>query len=486
MGFERSGSKVEYGSRNTVTGVLTGVNQDKLNGSRGVLYLIEEAGIFKNLNDMIGLIRPSVEQGSSVFGEIYMYGTAGNEQSDFTDFAEMYYSPDGYNLYGLENVFDKIGQGRNKIGNFYGAYLNYDDSCIDKDGNSDVTKALKMILMDRYKVKYGSTDVSAIVKRISQYPIVPQEAIIRSQGTIFPVTELSERLNQIDNNPNEFDEVYTGELVYNNGEVEFIPNADRPIRDFPTKDNKVKGCLEIFQLPKKDPNGKVPIGRYGLGADPFDDDESNTMSLGSVFVMDFFTDTIVAEYTGRPMYADDFYEMVLKLCRFYHAKALYEQNLKGLFGYFSSRNCTHLLADTPEYLQEKQLITSIGRGNKAKGVRATPPIIKYGFRLIRDWLLKPIVRIEKDDDGNDVEVSVHNLYLLKNRALIKELIAWNPFGNYDRIMSLLQLMLYRQEKMILYQGDMSRSIQSSTGLEKHDFWKKNYRGGFAKKVSYKT
>ena len=73
-----------------------------------------------------------------------------------------------------------------------------------EDGNSDITKSLLLILYDRYKTKYGSIDVNTITKRISQYPIVPQEAMIRSHGNVFPVTELNERLNQIDNNPDEY------------------------------------------------------------------------------------------------------------------------------------------------------------------------------------------------------------------------------------------------------------------------------------------
>lgn len=54
-------------------------------------------------------------------------------------------------------------------------------------------------------------------------------------------------------------------------------------------------------MPKIDRNtGKPYNDRYILGADPYDDDESNTMSLGSIFVLDLWTDRIVAEYTGRP------------------------------------------------------------------------------------------------------------------------------------------------------------------------------------------
>ena len=432
-GYKKSGSDVAYGSKNSVSGIITGVNQDKLNGSRGVLYLIEEAGIFKNLREMYSMIRPSVEQGSSVFGEIYLYGTAGDDQSDFAAFSEMFYSPDGYNLYGIENVYDKEGQGGRYCGFFYPAYMNYDDTCIDENGNSDVTKALLMICYDRYKVKYGSSDINTLTKRISQYPVTPQEAIIRSRGNMFPVTELNNRLNQLDNNPNEYDDVYVGELYQDkDGSVEFKPTGDMPIRDFPTDDNKVLGALEIYEMPQKNSEGKIPYDRYGFGLDPFDDDESGTMSLGSIFVMDFWTDRIVAEYTGRPPFANDLYEKVRLLCLFYNMKGLYENNLKGIFSYFSMRNCTYMLADTPEYLRDRQLITSIGYGNKGKGCRATTPIIKAGFRMIRDWLLKPVTRIEQDAQNNEVEVTVPNLYNIRCRALLKELIQWNPYNNFDR------------------------------------------------------
>ena len=478
MGFKRAGSEVEYGSKNSVSGIITGVNQDKLNGSRGVLYLIEEAGIFKNLTSMYNMIRPSVEHGSKVFGEIFAYGTAGDDQSDFTAFAEMFYSPEGYNLEPLDNVFDKEGQGRKKCCFFFPAYLNYDESCIDKNGNSDVSKALLMILYDRYKVKYGTTDINTIVKRISQYPIVPQEAMLRSHGNIFPVTELNERLNQLDNDPNAFDDVYVGELVQDNktGEVKFNPTIDLPIRDFPTKDNKVKGALEIFEMPKKNGEGNVPFERYICSADPYDADCSNTMSLGSIFVMDLWTDIIVAEYTGRPTFAEDFYEICRKLCLFYNCRCMYEQNVMGMFSYFSSHNATHLLAETPEYLVQRNMISSIGYGNKSVGIRATTPIINGAFKMIQTWLRKPIVSIETDAEGNNNEVSIPNLYRIKNRALLKELVLWNPQGNFDRVMSLVQLMLYREEKMVLYHGDLRHTEEVSSGMEKDDYWDKNYPG----------
>lgn len=478
MGYKKAGSEVEYGSKNSVSGIISGVNQDKLNGSRGVLYLIEEAGIFKNLLSMYNMIRPSVEEGNEVFGEIFCYGTAGDDQSDFTAFAEMFYSPIGYNMEALDNVYDKEGQGRKQCCFFYGAYMNYDNNCIDENGNSDITKSLLAILYDRYKTKYGSTDVNTIIKRISQYPIVPQEAMLRSHGNIFPVTELNERLNQLDNDPNAFDDVYVGELVQDNktGEVKFNPTIDLPIRDFPTKDNKVKGALEIFQMPKKNGEGKIPAGRYICSADPYDADCSNTMSLGSIFVMDLWTDMIVAEYTGRPAFAEDFYEICRKLCLFYNCRCMYEQNIMGMFSYFSSHNAVHLLAETPEYLVQRNMIKSIGYGNKAVGIRAIPAVINGAFKMIQTWLRKEIVSIETDADGNNTEVKIPNLYRIKNRALLKELVLWNPQGNFDRVMSLVQLILYREDKMVLYHGNLRHTEEVSSGMEKDDYWDKNYPG----------
>lgn len=474
-GFKDKETGVRKGSQNAVIGVTTGVNQDKLNGSRGVLYLIEEAGIFSDLGSLYQMIRPSVEDGKDVYGLIFAYGTAGDENSNFIDLQEMMYNPDGYNMEKNPNVWDKEGQGRKWFTFFYPAYLNR-ANCMDDNGNSNVTKALLEICQDRYVVKYNSTDINAITKRISQYPITPQEAIIRAHSTIFPITELNERLNQIDNNPNFYNDTYVGDLVFNgNGEVEFVISNDKPIRDFPTKDNKITGAIEIYALPEKDSNGKIPSERYIAGADPYDDDASNTMSLGSFFVLDTWTDTIVMEYTGRPVFANDYFEICRKGCLFYNAKLMYENNKKGLFAYFSMMNSSYLLAVTPNYLKDKQLIKDIGYGNKAFGINATIAIKGYGYQKIREWLLQPYTKIEKDAEGNDIEVQQANLYRLKNRALIKELILWNPDINVDRIMAMVQLVLYREEKMILYGGDMSSSGQDSgSELADDPFFIQNY------------
>ena len=457
MGYIDLDTNTQKGTLNEVLGVSSKDDESKLRGKRSVLIAIEEFGSFPNLLGLFGTLRPSVEEGDVTFGEIYMQGTSGDNDSDFAAAQELMYNPKGYNIQEIPNIYDKEGQGKRYFSYFFPGYLNR-KGCYDKDGNSDVVKALLEILMNRYTVKYNSTDLNAITKTISEIPITPQEAIIRVQGNIFPVTMINERLNEIDNNPAFYDDVYVGKLVQNNnGEVIFRNTTDIPIRDFPTKDNKVEGALEIYEMPIKQSDGKINSERYILSLDNYENDTSNTMSLGSIFVLDLWTDRIVAEYTGRPMFVDDLNEVARLLCFFYNGKLLYENNKKNTFAYFSKMNCLWKLEDTPEYLRQRQMVKNVGYGNTAKGVSAIPAVKNHGFTLIRDWLLKPVTILSPTGPNNEeIEIQVPNLHFVKNRALLKELSLFNPDINVDRIMSLVQLMIFREQKMITYQGDIKR------------------------------
>lgn len=478
MGYKDVELDIERGTLNNILGVSSKDDESKLRGKRAAHILIEEFGTFPRLTDMYNVLTPSVEEGDIVFGQIYMLGTAGDNESDFAGAQEIMYNPKGYRMYALPNVFDKNNQGRPNFVFFFPGYVNR-KGCYNEDGVSDVVKALIEILMNRYTKKYNSSDPNTIIKVIAEVPITPAEAIVKTGVNMFPVTDLTERLQQLDSNPREYDDVYTGELVINkSGQVEFKPTAVQPIREFPHKDNKIEGGLEMFQLPEIDKaTGKPFNGRYILGCDPYDDDASNTMSLGSVFVLDLWTDKIVAEYTGRPLFADDFYEICRRLCLYYNGRMNYENNKKGLFSYFSRNNCTYLLTDQLEFLRDKQMIKEIGYGNKAKGTNATLAINAYGRNLLRSWLLRPTIVVQ-EVDGEPTEVTIPALFTLRSRALIKELINYNNEGNFDRISSMGMLMLLREDKMITYQGNISREKQeraSKNYLGNDPFFSRNYK-----------
>lgn len=441
---------IEKGSLNQVMAVSAKDDSGKLRGKRGwILY--EEMGNFKDLLSLYDVTRKSVEDGDYTFACQYLVGTASEKESDFTSAKTLLYNPEGYNIYALDNVYDKPKQGKSTFGYFFPAYINR-AGCYNEDGVSDVVKALIEILLARYKAKY-SADPQSVLRIIAEDPITPAEAIIKVKAAYFPITSLTERLSQIDQDVHVFDDVYVGKLVQGKEEVEFILTDDVPIRKYGVE-NDTPGAVEIFEMPQKDRSGKVPNTRYIIGHDPVDNDQAESSSLSSTFVLDLWTDKIVAEYTGRQAFADDNFEIVRLLCLFYNATCLYESNKKGIFAYFKKMNCTHLLADTPEYLRDKQLIKYSNFGSNQKGVNATAAINMYANNLIRDWLMKPVTFTVQNGIESS-EVTTYNLFNLRNRALIEELIAFNPEINVDRIRALGMVMLYREEKMILYQGNPS-------------------------------
>lgn len=472
---------IERGSLNQVLAVSAKDDSEKLRGKRGWI-LFEEMGSFKGLLSLYDITRKSVEDGDYTFATMYLVGTAAEDESDFSSAKTLLYYPEAYNILSVENVYDRPKQGKPTFGYFFPSYVNR-AGCYNKDGVSDVVKALIEILMQRHKAKY-SADPKSVLRVIAEDPITPAEAIIKVKAAFFPVTALTERLQQLDTDVHSFDDVYIGKLAMNkSGEVEFKPTSDEPIRKYGVE-NDTPGAIEIFELPEKDRSGKVPNTRYIIGHDPVDNDQAESSSLSSTFVLDLWTDKIVAEYTGRQAFAEDNFEIVRLLCLFYNAKCLYESNKKGIYAYFAKMNCTHLLADTPEYLRDKQMIKYSSFGSNQKGVNATAAINNYANGLIRDWLMKPVTMITTID-GVEQEVVTQNLFFLRNRALIEELIAFNPEINVDRIRALGMVMLYREEKMVLYQGNPSRDkdVTPKDYIGNDPFFTNNYDKRFKKPVN---
>lgn len=439
---------------------------------------------FPRLLELYNNLRPSVEEGDEVYGQIGAYGTSGDSESDFRAFSEIIYSPQAYNVMPLENIYDKAGQGRRDTTYFTPGYVNR-AGAYDHDGNSDVTKALFQMLMARWQVRSRpGVDPKTIANNVAQIPITPQEAMMRTSSSMFPVHDLTQRLNQLLQDPKALEGTAVGTLVMSSGgSVEFTPTDDDPIVEFPLRDNKARGALQIFSFPQKDSSGKVPRDRYILAEDPTDQDESDTLSLSSIFVLDLFTDTIAAEYTGRMPFADDAFELARKLCLYYNGKLLFESNLKGTYSYFLRMGSTHLLAETPEYLAGKDIATIRRVGNTKYGVVATLPVNNYANNLLRDWLLKPFSQVTTTKDGEEQEVILPNLYRLKNIALIRELIAFNPNINVDRVRAMGIAMLYREEKVILY-GGTPRPPEGQQGEKDYagndDFFSRNYDRRFRK------
>ena len=451
MGRKDTRTGTEVGILNEVMGVTLKNDPQKARGKRGALVLWEEAGKFDDFLTAWGIARPSVEESGFAFGFMMAGGTGGVEGAAFEGLEEIFYNSSGHNIYSIPNVFDKNTNGRGQCAFFFGTYLNYKGK-FDKNGNSDVIGAMIQINKERSKVKYGSSDPNAIVQKKAEEPITPQEAIMRTEGTAFPVADLREYLEDIMPNIERFtDEHWIGKLTYDEkGKIAWNhDNSIEPIRDYPfiVKGGKSDGAIEIFEMPQKNRDGLVFDGRYIAGIDPIDNDYTVGGSLASIFVFDLWTDKIVAEYSGRPVLADEFYEICLRLTSFYNAQANYENNLKGLFSYFSNHNALYLLADSPDILRDMEIVKSNLYGNRSKGTRTTKEVIKLGKTLQRQWMLSQYELETYDDETGEAEtVMVPNLRRIRSIGYIKECLAWNPDINTDRVSAMDMVMILREDR----------------------------------------
>lgn len=170
--------------------------------------------------------------------------------------------------------------------------------------------------------------------------------------------------------------------------------------------------------------------------DPYDFDHSGTNSLGSCFIYKRFQsfenyyDIIVAEYTGRPATAEEFYENVRKLIIYYNGRLMYENQNKGLFSYFTAKHCDYLLADQPDIIND---VVSNSKVQRKKGCHMNKQIKQWAEGLIKDWL-------------NDEKSPGHkNLHEILSEPLLEELIGYNDIGNFDRVCALFQIMIYREQ-----------------------------------------
>jgi hypothetical protein len=173
--------------------------------------------------------------------------------------------------------------------------------------------------------------------------------------------------------------------------------------------------------------------------DPVDDDRDESLeseSIQSTFILDTWTDRIVAEYSGRPYNVEAYYENLRRGLLYYNATTNYEQEKKGLYTYFKNKNSLHLLADNLEILSDRGISNFKGEGNRSKGTMGTQPVQKHGRDLIKTWLIS-------NAPGFDEVLNVHRI---RSIPLLKELMYWNPEANFDRVSSLSMLMLYRAEK----------------------------------------
>ena len=436
---DEDGTKSEAGYRSEIIGVSMKNDPDKARGKRGKLILWEEGGKFPNLIKTWQVAQPSVEDSGVAHGLMIAFGTGGTDDADYEGLKELFLYPDGYNALPFKNIWDDAG---GKCGYFVPEYVNMygtDEQgrpLMDDSGNTEYHLATRHALAKREEVLKGANDRSAIDRYIAEHPFNPTEATLQLTGNIFPKEELIRHLAYVRNSEKLSNYKQVGELDYDpNGILKWTP-SHKPkdiIKYRLKKDDDKRGQIVIWEHPVDNP----PYGLYIAGCDPYDHDQaSSSDSLGSVFIykrfqnFESFYDIIVAEYTGRPDTANEFYENVRKLLLYYNAKMLYENEKIGLYTHFINKHSDYLLADQPDYIGQ---IIKDSKVRRKKGVHMVVLIKDEAEIKIRDWLNEEYAPGKK------------NLTKLLSEPLLEELISYNRDGNFDRVIAFMLVMLFKEE-----------------------------------------
>lgn len=453
------GKQTERGYLSSIVGITLKNDPERIRGTRGKLVLWEEGGKFPDLLDAWRIEQPSVETDDGVaFGLMIAFGTGGTIGASFEGLKELFYKPNANNVLAFPNIWDD-GRENTECGFFVPAYSNlesFDDDgnqrFMDKDGNSLKELAIQNLIDQRNKIKDGGASQQSIDRFISERPIKPAEAVLELGKNIFPRKLLMDQLTRIRTNKKLQSMKHIVDLEWDgNGQVKATEKSSGDITNYPLKKgDKPHGSVVIWEYPVKDP----PLGLYIGGCDPYDHDDSFTNSLGSTFIFkrvragEAWTDVIVAEYSGRPDTAEEYYENVRKLLTFYNARLLFENERKGIYPYFTNKHCDYLLADQPD-----KIISEVFKDSKVqrrKGCHMTKQIRAYGEGLILEWLL---------DEFEEGHPNVERVY---SEPLIEELIENDGVRNVDRVIALCMVMIYREE---LYQVKVSSAKEQNKQVE---------------------
>lgn len=368
-----------------------------------------------------------------------------NHNCAFDGLKDAFYHPSSYNIYEFPNIWDEDVDENSKCAFFVPQWANMEgfdedgnQKYMDKDGNSLRDIAIRECVKQRKIVQEGKGDQQLLDRYVAERPLTPAEAMLELGGNIFPRKLLLNQLSRLRTNTKLQSMKHVVDLRWDgNGGVEAVEKKSGDITTYPLKNGeKPEGSIVIWEYPITDP----PYGLYIAGNDPYDQNESGTNSLGSTIIFKRFkageawTDVIVAEYSGRPNTADEYYENVRKLLTFYNARCLYENEKLGIYQYFVNKHCDYLLADQPD-----KVIAQIFRDskvNRKKGCHMTKQVRLFAEEKINDWLR------EEYEPGHP------NLERIYSEPLLEELIMNNGERNVDRVIALCMVMIFREE---LYQ-----------------------------------
>jgi hypothetical protein len=429
------GGKKVWAGYNSQIYTLTFHNNASAAIGKAISFMLwEEAGKWNNLINSYNLTLPTFVDGDITTGFWIIFGTGGDMESGATaGFEELFYNPKKYRLRSYDlNDYDEDQTGP---AGFFVDDAWYKPPHVNEDGVSLRESAIKANLAMRAELESGAKSTQTIDDYMTQYPLIPAESFLITTGAYFPAKKIMDQINRVTQDKKLSSIGIKGYMSAEGDKPVFVIDNDLMEAPFPFDMKNKKGCITIYEHPEKIGDG-IPFGLYLASTDPYMHDDSTTDSLGSTFIYKKFYsadktyDIIVAEYTGRPDTTEDYYEQVRLLLMYYNARCLYENQFKDMKTYFQNKNSLHLLAPQPMIVKD---IIPKSEVNRGYGIHMPIQMKQAGVIYLKDWLL------------TEISPGVTNISRIYSVNLLKELLRFNFKANFDRVSSLLIMMIYIQE-----------------------------------------
>jgi len=443
LGYKtRKGGNKRQGWQSRLLSVSTRGNSSAAIGKRALEIDAEESGKFPNLLEFLDVTLSSTEVGATNVGTIRCYGTAGVEDASWEPFSYIFYNPDAYDMFPMENIYDK--DARHERCGFFFPQIWCMEPYIDIHGNSLVEEALVYDIKDKERKKQTLTP-DKYTAYVGQRANSPDEAFRRGKENLFSSPELTEHIQDILHNKQhryfrdgQLVETKEGLVFKTNIELEVTGNKIHPyIEEVPFKPKTdLYGCIREYHPPFKI-DGSIPNDLYvviydTVAKDKKSDDIIAKNSLNSIHVMmlpnsiaNSRGDICVASYVGRPELMADADRIFYNLCRYYNAKGLPEVNVGETINNFKRWNALGLLLKDPNYVLTGKPETV----NTPYGVVVGDDTKAYNYLIQTRELLYS--HVASNEDGKKLLF----LHYIKQIDLLLEFSKFNILGNFDRISS---------------------------------------------------
>ena len=448
--------EVRIGNRKTKKGLkskIQGASFEK-NATTGVggpttYFFHEEAGIAPKMMQTYEYLRPAMSSGMMTTGMFIAAGSVG-DLDQCEPLKDMILNPTANDIYAVEtDLMDADGT----VG-LAGLFIPEQWSMppyIDDYGNSKVTEALNAIKKERedWRLKLNPEQYQL---RISQKPTNIAEGFAYRKESIFPPGIIQKQLKKIEDKEYSYEHI---ELERTQKGIEAKRTSKLPISTFPVdkKMHDKSGSLVVWERPVKNPEW----GAYYASVDPVSEGKTTTSdSLCSIYVYKnaieitretpegveqiIEQDKLVAAWCGRYDDINKTHKQLELIIEWYNAWTVVENNISLFIQYMMSKKKQKYLVPKQQILFLKDIGSNKTvyqeYGWKNTGNLFKSHLISYAIEFLREEIHE-----ELDDEGNVIS-SILGIERIPDPMLLKEMLAYQPGVNVDRLVSFAALIAF--------------------------------------------